>query len=425
MHRRPSLLGVAVAALVAWGGLATPGAEPQDGSAPRTGVAQEVGTSPEQRLIAIGDIHGAYPQLVELLGRTGLLDEQGRWAGGETTLVMTGDYVDRGARIRPVLDLLMTLERQAEAGGGRVIVLLGNHETMNLMKLQQDVSSEAVASFADDRSEERRVEAYDRYERFVRSRRRDLGRDPPGLLGEEAWMEAHPPGLIEYVEAFGPKGTYGRWLREKDAVVKVDDTVFLHGGLNPEYAESTLDGVNELVHDEIDRFDDSWQRLVDRGVILPFFTFYDIVEAARADLETWIERLQTASPLISPTFNVDRPYLDMLVELLNISSWSIVHEDGPLWFRGFAFWSPEEGAPQVDELQKRYQAKRFVVGHTVHEMHEVVQRFDDRVFLIDTGMLSDVYLGGQATALEIVGDRITAIYPDRRVPLVEPVLASR
>lgn len=410
MVPRPSRLAhAAIAALLVAGVVATGGAARQDDLAP-----QHAGP----RIVAIGDIHGAYQPLTSLLRETGLLDDQGRWAGGTTTLVQTGDYTDRGAAIRPVMDLLMTLERQAAAAGGRVIVLLGNHETMNLTRLLQDTSPAAIASFADDRSETRRANAYAQYVKWAQSRRRALGRDGPEVQTEEAWMQAHPPGLIEYLEAFGPDGTYGRWLREKEVAVEVEGTVFLHGGLNPDHAASRLSDVNKRVREEIARFDAHARRLVDRDVILPFFTFYEILATARADLEAWIARQGTSSPFVSPTIGADRQYAEMLVDLLEIGDWSIIHEDGPVWFRGFASWTGDEAAPRLEQLQKRYKAKRFVVGHTVPAIHRILPRFDDRVFLIDTGMLSDVYLGGQPSALEIVGDEVTAIYLGSRVPLV-------
>jgi len=403
MHRRSTrLVGAVVAALLVTGGLVRPGLAQQENP---------------HRVVAIGDIHGAYRPLVEILGKAGLLDDQGRWAGGDATLVQTGDFTDRGAAIRPVIDLLMTLERQAEAAGGRVVILLGNHETMNLTRLLQDVSPEAIASFADERSEQRRSDAYKRFDRLIRSRRRDLGRDPPGVLTEEAWMKAHPPGFIEYLDAFGPKGVYGRWLREKQVIVNVDGTVLMHAGVNPQLTTSTLGGINARVRDEIARFDAHSQRLVDRGVVLPFFTFYEVLEAARADLDDWVKRQQTSSPLLSP--GAEGQYANMLVDLLEIGKWSIVHADGPMWFRGFASWSAAEGAPLVARLQERYKAKRFVVGHTVSGQHEILPRFDNRVFLIDTGMLSEVYRGGRPSALEITGDRVEAIYLDRRVSIVD------
>ncbi len=61
------------------------------------------------RIVAIADIHGAYGPLVSILTKAGLIDAQQKWTGGRTTLVQTGDYTDRGAEVRKVLDLLMAL----------------------------------------------------------------------------------------------------------------------------------------------------------------------------------------------------------------------------------------------------------------------------------------------------------------------------
>ena len=65
------------------------------------------------RIVAIGDIHGAYAEYTTALKRAGLIDEQLKWSGGRATLVQTGDYTDRGTDVRKVLDLLMQIEREA------------------------------------------------------------------------------------------------------------------------------------------------------------------------------------------------------------------------------------------------------------------------------------------------------------------------
>src|SRR5262245_13373628 len=59
-----------------------------------------------ERVVAIGDVHGAYDPFVALLRATGLTDGRGRWTGGRAILVQTGDVVDRGPDSRRVLDLL-------------------------------------------------------------------------------------------------------------------------------------------------------------------------------------------------------------------------------------------------------------------------------------------------------------------------------
>jgi hypothetical protein len=60
---------------------------------------------------------------------------------------------------------------------------------------------------------------------------------------------------------------------------------------------------------------------------------------------------------------------------------------------------------------------RIIVGHTIPASRLITPRFGNRVFLIDTGMLVAHY-SGRPSALEIDGSRVTAVYLDRRVPLV-------
>src|SRR5690242_15017139 len=76
----------------------------QPGKAVWTGVA---------RVIAVGDVHGDYEQLVAVLRSASLIDQNANWTGGKTHLVQTGDIIDRGGHSRQVMDLLMKLQQQA------------------------------------------------------------------------------------------------------------------------------------------------------------------------------------------------------------------------------------------------------------------------------------------------------------------------
>ena len=71
------------------------------------------------RTIAIGDVHGCSAALEAVLGA---VDPR-----GEDTLVMLGDYVDRGVDVRGVIDRLLALRGQC-----RLIPILGNHDEMML-----------------------------------------------------------------------------------------------------------------------------------------------------------------------------------------------------------------------------------------------------------------------------------------------------
>ena len=119
-------------------------------------------------------------------------------------------------------------------------------------------------------------------------------------------------------------------------------------------------------------------------------------------------------------------FVQQLKLLFSVNTLALVEPEGPLWYRGFATL-PEDAAPQIAALAGHYGARRFVTGHTP-QRGRITVRFGGRSILIDTGMLSSVYAGGRPSALEIAGDRLTAIYPSGREPLAvaadTPVFAA-
>ena len=382
-----------------------------------------VAAAQPDRVVAIGDIHGAVGQFRLLLETVGLTDSSQRWTGGRTTLVQTGDFMDRGPGVKAVLELLMRLETEASAAGGRVIVLLGNHETMNLMANTRDTTPALLASFATPGSETRREEAYDTYVALLADRAAVLGPLAQDPLPRADWMEAHPPGFLEYMDALGPDGTYGRWLRAKPVVVQVGDSILLHGGLDPTREPTDLDEINTGARREIETYDRYREELVERGIILPFFTFQETTTAVQQELDYWVALLAPMGPP-APGDDVvllsrnDRELVSMMVEMGAMRSWTVIEENGPVWFRGFAHWNEREGLALARSLTERYGVTRIVVGHTIPPTRLITPLFGDRVFLIDTGMLAGHY-SGRASALEIEGSRVTAVYLDRPETLVQ------
>ena len=384
-------------------------------------VAGVAAAQPE-RVVAIGDIHGAVAQFRLLLETVGLTDSSQRWTGGRTTLVQTGDFMDRGAGVKAVLDLLMRLETEAAAAGGRVVVLLGNHETMNLMANTRDTTPELLASFATPRSETRREEAYEAYVALLADRAPVLGPLASDPLPQAEWMTAHPPGFFEYMDALGPDGTYGRWLRAKPVVARVGDSILLHGGLHPTREPTDLEEINKGARRELETYDRYMAQLVERGIILPFFTFEETTAAIQQELNYWLTLLAPEGPPAPnntvPVDPKDNALIQTLVALnRDVRTWSIIEEDGPVWFRGFARWDDDEGLPQARSLTERYGVARIVVGHTIPATRLITPRFGNRVFLIDTGMLVGYYTG-RPSALEIEGNQVTAVYLERRETLV-------
>ena len=372
------------------------------------------------RLVAVGDIHGAGDGLRAILQEAGLVDGDHGWSGGAATLVQTGDFTDRGPGVREIMDLLMRLEDEAPDAGGEVRVLLGNHEAMNIMGDVRDVTPAIFAAFASEDAERRREDAWRQYTRHANRRRPDRdGPERPDPMSRGDWMRAHPPGFVEYMEAMGPDGRYGRWLRDKSLATVAADTLFVHAGLSPELEAESVEALNDRARDEIERFDRHRRHLVDAGIILPFSTFEEMFAAVALELRTWIERLSPDSRQRRRRRTVtraERALIDVLADLQTINSWSIVAPDGPLWFRGLALRPEPEIDGFIGGLLRRFGVARVVVGHSVTPSRRIVARAGGRVFLIDTGMLEGAYRG-QPSALELVDGRITAIYPEERVRL--------
>lgn len=357
------------------------------------------------RVVAVGDVHASAAPFVEILQAAGLVDSGLKWIGRRARLVQTGDVLDRGGDVREVLELLMRLERDASRAGGRAEMLLGNHEGMNLLNDFRDVSPEAFATFVDARSERRRARAFDDHAAIAKRRGSALDRD--------AWMRSHPPGFVEYADAFRPSGRYGRWLRSRKVVAQVNDTVFMHAGIARATAGNPIEEVNRTVERELRGWDETVAAMQRAGLITPYFTLQEIVAAAIAELQRLADA-QRNNQEFDPY--VTRDYVEGLQRLGTIDTWALLAPDGPLWYRGYATGGMDVQT-QVESLLQRLGTVRFVVGHTVQQGGRVTSRFGGRVLLIDTGM---VFPGGQASALELQDGKLTGIYADGRKP-IEPL----
>jgi calcineurin-like phosphoesterase family protein len=361
-------------------------------------------------VVAIGDVHGDFDDFVTILRVTGLIDKENHWIGGKATFVQLGDLLDRGPKPHEVMDLIMELEKEAAQAGGQVVSLLGNHEVMNIMGDLRYVNPANYASFADGDSEKRQRAAYKEYLKWRHNHAALLSELPqPMELTEAEWMARHPLGFIEQRAAFGPKGKYGQWLRKHAAVAEIDGNIFLHGGIHPVLANMKIDAINKRIHGEIQAFDAAKEYLQNEDLILPIFNWQEVDSVLQAEV---IAERKSRVPA-----NDQRQA--RILEFLKRGDWLSVRVDGPLWFRGYDQWSEQEGAPQVNKVLEAYRATHLVVGHTVQRGGRIRPRFDDKVFLIDTGMLTSYYPGGRASALEICGDaKFVAVYPDQRVALL-------
>ena len=80
-------------------------------------------------LFVVSDIHGFAADLREGLRSADLIDDEGAWTGGDATLWVLGDLLDRGPDGIGTIDLVRSLQQQAPE---QVHVLMGNHEALAL-----------------------------------------------------------------------------------------------------------------------------------------------------------------------------------------------------------------------------------------------------------------------------------------------------
>jgi len=338
------------------------------------------------RVVAVGDVHGAYDALVSTLQNAGVIDDDLAWSGGNTHLVSTGDLLDRGAESRRVMNLLMRLEREALQAGGRVHLLLGNHEVMNLIGDLRYVAVEEYAAFQDSESPEQRENGFQQFRRGMPEEA-----DEVGLRAE--FDRLAPPGYFGHRRAFARSGPYGAWLLEKPFMVVINDTAFAHGGAPSYLIDNGLAGVNGALKDDLAGYMQVAEALVEAQVLTPVDTFKQAPRKLQAMLDGGQLQGEAAE------------FAQQLIELAK----SPLHgQPGPTWYRGNAQCHRFVESPQLSAALEKLGAKRIVIGHTTTITRQVQQRLNGRVIQIDTGMLNEVY-GGSGNALVIEGGQASVV----------------
>jgi hypothetical protein len=274
------------------------------------------------RIVVIGDLEGDDAKFTDMLRTAQLIDARNRWSGGQAHLVQLGDIPDRGPNSRMIMDLLMQLEPQARRAGGRVHALIGNHEAMNVEGDLRYTHPGEFAAFATRSSARVRNRHYDATIRALRA-------NPPasGLpVFDEAyraqWDAEHPLGWVEHRQAWAPTGHYGRWVAGHDAVIRINDTLFLHAGLGPSFAAVQREPMNAAVRAGV------------RGQPSPDYP--DIV----------------------------------------------TNQEGPLWYRGLSQNAEDAERANLEHILQAQGVARVIVGHT-KVTSTVLPRFNGRVLVAD------------------------------------------
>lgn len=316
--------------------------------------------SAPQRIVAVGDLHGDYEAWRAIAGAAGLIDAKGNWTGGKTTLVQAGDIVDRGPDSLKIIRDLMNLQKEAPKRGGRVIVLVGNHEAMMMTGDLRYVHPGEYAAFSNKDSKSRRDRAYELNKPAIEASYRARTPEMSSAAIKDAWFKEVPLGMLEHQAAWKPNGELGKWTLGNPAVVKLGNSLFVHGGISSVFAGVPIDEINRQVTASL--------------------------------------KAQDATP----TAIINSPH-------------------GPLWYRGLISRGVGDEATvapvpagaaaaltvdqEVDLVLKSFGVVRIVVGHTPAP-EGIVQGHGGKLWRIDSAN-SRAY-GGTPSYLEIIGDQVTA-----------------
>ncbi|SEP56229.1 metallophosphoesterase [Neolewinella agarilytica] len=247
----------------------------------------QISFSGVKKVVALSDIHGQYEVAKKLLENFGVIDENQHWIFGKGHLVIVGDVFDRGDEVNQALWLIHNLQLEAEKAGGRVHLLLGNHETMILAG---DV-------------------------RYIHKR----------YLLTTALL------TTPYQDLYGPDTYLGRWLRSLPLTIRINDIVYVHGGLSKSLLRevNTLSKINDIYHDKL-------------------------IDAIPSLVVAESEKLKV-----------------------------LQGREGPLWYRGY-FLDKEFEENDLDKILKKLKATKMVVGHTSFDA--VKSYFSGKVIAVDSSI---------------------------------------
>ncbi|MGI2156112.1 metallophosphoesterase [Shewanella baltica] len=264
------------------------------------------------KVVALSDVHGQFDVMINLLKAHKIIDKDNHWAFGDGHMVMTGDMFDRGHQVNEVLWFLYALDQEAQAAGGRLHLLMGNHEQM---------------VFRGDL-------------RYVNER-----------------YQVSADLLKRHYDALYNKNTeIGQWLRSKHTLVKINNILFMHGGISPEWVERKLhiSEANQLFRQHLDD--------------------------KKADLKK--------------------------DDLLNF----LFFTNGPTWYRGY--FKDELKESDIDSILNYFKVEHIVVGHTSQE--QVLGLYHNKIIAIDSSIKN-----GQSGELLLIdaGKLTRGLYQGEQVSL--------
>lgn len=152
------------------------------------------------------------------------------------------------------------------------------------------------------------------------------------------------PGQRARVAAFRPGARYARLLAERPVILILEGNVFVHGGVLPMHLDYGVDRIN-------------------------------------SEVRQWLLGLGEAPEFIHT-------------------------KESPTWDRTYSDEVDDADCAQLAEVLQRLDARRMIVGHTVHEAG-VVPFCEGLVWCVDSGLAG--YYGAKIEVLEIIGDQVRVL----------------
>ncbi|MBU1012342.1 MAG: ankyrin repeat domain-containing protein [Bacteroidetes bacterium] len=273
--------------------------------------------STDGEIFAVGDIHGNYKALINLLINNKVIDSDLKWNFGKGQLVFLGDLIDRGSMVTETLWFLHELSFEAAEAGGNLFVLLGNHETMALTGDHRYIN-----------------EKYNYFTSYI---------------------------VTNYFQLYAKETVLGRWLRNQNVILQINDNLFMHAGISPQF--------------EIKKY-----------------SFTEINLALQ-------NYLNSGKEIVDGSLEHD-----------------ILSAYGPLWYRGYGY--SENTAPRVpqqfvDVFLGSKGLNRMILGH--NELPGISISYEGKVVSIDVRIDES---GKSAQGLLISGKELYRCYSDGRKELL-------
>lgn len=236
------------------------------------------------KIAALSDLHGQYDLTINILKANDIIDNDLNWAFGKGHLVILGDVFDRGDEVTELLWFIYYLEKQAAMSGGAVHFVLGNHEYMTM---QNDL-------------------------RYMNKKYRYA-----------SYLLKTP-----YGDLYGTQTLLGRWLRSKSTILKIDDNLFVHGGISREFVDNdyNLEETNQYMRQSLfqNENEKSWDSIYGK--------YYD--------------------------------------------------DKGPIWYRGY--FEPDFKKSDINRILRKLDVNHIIVGHT--SFKQVQSLFDNKILTVDSSI---------------------------------------